>query len=298
MGQIVTDKLVQGFPRIMDVQFTASMENQLDAIEEQHLDWLKLLRDFYGPFHEDVERALEVLEHAGGTPSPYTCDKCKRPMSYRISKNGFFLSCSGYPDCSETKPVDSQGRPQVREETEHKCPTCNRPLIKRSGRFGPFLGCSGYPECKTILNLDKQGNIQPPKPKPLTTDLTCLKCSKPLYLRRGKRGPWLGCSGYPRCRGRESFTALPSESQEQLLEALTAHEAATPSTGFSISAPAPRTKAAPVSAGIDCVECGKPLVVRQGKRGPFLGCSGYPKCRHTEEAPADVLERVATPVPV
>ncbi|MBI3465941.1 MAG: type I DNA topoisomerase [Planctomycetes bacterium] len=146
LGQIVTDKLVQGFPRIMDVQFTANMENQLDAIEEQHLDWLKLLRDFYGPFHDDVERALEVLEHAGGTPSPYTCDKCSRPMCFRISKNGFFLSCTGYPECTESKAVDSQGRPLVREETEHKCPVCGRPMIKRSGRFGPFLGCNGYPE--------------------------------------------------------------------------------------------------------------------------------------------------------
>src|SRR5262249_13013169 len=173
LGKVVTDKLLQGFPRVMDVQFTANMENQLDAIEDQHLDWLKLLRDFYGPFHDDVERALEVLEHAGGTPSPYFCDKCGRPMSYRIGKNGFFLSCTGYPECSETKPVDSQGKPQVREETEHKCPTCGQPMLKRRGRFGEFLGCSAYPQCKTILNLDKQGRIQPPKPKPLVTDLSC-----------------------------------------------------------------------------------------------------------------------------
>ncbi len=299
LGKVVTEKLIKAFPEVMDVQFTANMENQLDAIEEQHLDWIRLLRDFYGPFHSDVEKALSILEHAGGAPSPYVCDKCGRPMAYRISKNGFFLSCTGYPECTATRPVDRQGKPTVREETEHKCPTCGRPMIKRRGRYGEFLGCSGYPECKTILNLDKQGNIQPPKPKPLVTELTCAKCHKPMYLRQGKRGPWLGCSGFPRCKGRGSFAALPPEDQEQLRQALAAHEAAQePVAGSSPgTTPVGRTRSAPVAAGIDCPECGKAMVVRVGKRGPFLGCSGYPKCRHTEEAPPDVLERASRAVP-
>ncbi len=292
LGQVVTDKLIQGFPRVMDVQFTASMESQLDAIEEQHLDWIKLLRDFYGPFHNDVERALEVLEHAGGTPSPYRCDQCGKPMAYRISKNGFFLACTGYPECSTTKPVDSQGRPMLREETEHNCPVCNKPMLKRRGRFGEFLGCSGYPECKTILNLDKHGNIQPPKPKPLLTELTCEKCQRPLNLRRGKRGPWLGCSGYPRCKGRGAFNSLPPHEQEALLEAMSRHEAANPTP--TVAAPdsgAPRTASKPVATGMDCTMCGKPMVIRHGRRGPFLGCSGYPKCRNTEEVPPELLRQ-------
>jgi DNA topoisomerase I len=302
LGQIVTDKLVEGFPRVMDVQFTANMEGQLDAIEEQHLDWLKLLRDFYGPFHQDVELALKTLEHAGGTRSEYLCDKCGKPLLYRISKNGFFLACSGYPDCKETKPVDTRGRPTIREETEHKCPKCGRAMLKRQGRYGPFLGCSGYPECNMIQNLDKHGNIQPPKPKPYTTHLVCDRCGKPIYLRRGKRGPWLGCSGYPRCRNRVAFKTLKPEEQEQLLEALAAHEAAQPQAAQPQSQPSapatPSTNGKPVNApnkpvptGIDCEECGKPLVIREGKRGPFLGCSGYPKCRHTEEAPSEMLQQ-------
>jgi DNA topoisomerase-1 len=292
LGQVVTDKLIQGFPRVMDVQFTANMESQLDAIEEQHLDWIKLLRGFYGPFHEDVERALEVLEHAGGTPSPYRCDQCGKPMAYRISKNGFFLACTGYPDCSTTKPVDSQGRPVLREETDHNCPVCNKPMLKRRGRFGEFLGCSGYPECKTILNLDKHGNIQPPKPKPLLTELACDKCQKPLYLRRGKRGPWLGCSGYPRCKGRGAFNALSAQEQEALLEAMAQHEAANPTpTIAAVNSSAPKAASKPVATGIDCTMCGKPMVIRHGRRGPFLGCSGYPKCRNTEEAPPELLKQ-------
>jgi DNA topoisomerase-1 len=106
LGSIVTDKLMQAFPEIMDIGFTADMEGKLDSIEEKHLDWIKLLKDFYGPFHEVVDGALEKIEHAGGSPSPYKCDKCGRPMVYRISKSGFFLSCSGYPDWDGTKPVD------------------------------------------------------------------------------------------------------------------------------------------------------------------------------------------------
>ena len=293
LGKIVTDKLVQGFPRIMDVKFTANMEDKLDAIEEQHLDWVKLLQEFYGPFHDSVQRALENLDHAGGTPSPYTCDKCARPLLYRISKRGFFLACSGYPECSAVKSVDRQGKPVVIEQTDHKCPTCSEPMIRRIGRFGPFLGCSGYPECKTILNLDKDGNVLPPKPKPLTTQLNCAKCGKAMYLRRGKRGPWLGCSGFPRCKGRASFTSLPPEEQKQLLDALEAHEKKHQPDSAAASATKASSPTGPIATGIDCEECNKPMVIRFGKRGPFLGCSGFPKCRHTEDVPPGMMQQIS-----
>src|SRR5206468_9162326 len=88
LGMIVTDKLVQAFPEVMDVGFTAGMELKLDSIEEQHLDWIKLLQDFYGPFHAVVDGALGKIEHAGGTLSPYKCTKCGKDMLYRISKSG------------------------------------------------------------------------------------------------------------------------------------------------------------------------------------------------------------------
>ncbi|HWP40513.1 MAG TPA: type I DNA topoisomerase, partial [Tepidisphaeraceae bacterium] len=196
LGSIVTDKLMQGFPQIMDVKFTADMESDLDKIEEQHLDWIKLLRDFYGPFHKGVNAALEKLEHAGGTESPYKCDKCGSAMVYRISKNGFFLACTNRDGCGATRPVDDQGRPSVREVSEHKCPVCGREMIRRRGRFGEFLGCSGYsiknekgePVCSTIINLDKQGNPLPPKPKPIRTSIRCEKCGSEMLLRDSKRG--------------------------------------------------------------------------------------------------------------
>src|SRR5207249_3130230 len=118
LGSIVTDKLVQAFPEIMDVQFTAGMELKLDRIEEQHLDWIKLLKDFYGPFHKVVDGALEKIEHAGGAQSPYTCAKCGSRMLYRISKNGFFLACENR-ECSHTKSVDEMSKTTISDVFVH-----------------------------------------------------------------------------------------------------------------------------------------------------------------------------------
>jgi DNA topoisomerase-1 len=306
LGGIVTDKLVQGFPEIMDVGFTAEMELKLDKIEEQHLDWIQLLRDFYGPFHLGVESALAKLEHAGGTASPYACEKCGKPMVYRISKNGFFLSCSGYPECDATRPVDEQGKPKLREISEHKCPVCGREMIKRKGRFGEFLGCSGYsekdaagnPVCSTIINLDKEGKPLPPKPKPITTTVKCEKCGNPMLLRDSKRGPFLGCSSFPKCRAIKSVKKMEG-ADLKIVEALlpqlqdnvaAAQQLATKITGVPV--PAANGKPGTIATDIDCDECGKPMVIRQGSRGKFLGCSGYPKCKNTAEVPAKLLEEL------
>jgi DNA topoisomerase-1 len=307
LGSIVTDKLIQAFPEIMDVQFTADMELKLDKIEEQHLNWVELLKDFYGPFHQNVESALDKLEHAGGTQSVYTCEKCGKPMVYRISKNGFFLSCSGYPECDALRSVDEQGKPKLREVSQHKCPVCGREMIKRKGRFGEFLGCSGYsvkddkgnPSCSTIINLDKQGNPMPPKAKPVQTPVKCEKCGSPMLLRDSKRGPFLGCSSFPRCRAIKSVKKMEGEdlkTVEALLPQLSASVAQAQQVGQKITgiAPAATTngKAGPIATDIDCDECGKPMVIRTGRRGRFLGCSGYPKCKNTGEVPAKLLEEL------
>jgi DNA topoisomerase-1 len=310
LGSIVTDKLVQAFPEIMDVGFTAGMELKLDSIEEQHLDWIKLLKDFYGPFHEVVDGALEKIEHAGGTPSPYKCDKCGKPMVYRISKNGFFLSCTGYPECDGTRPVDQQGKPTVRQVSEHKCPNCGREMIKRKGRFGEFLGCSGYsvkndkgePTCATIINLDKEGKPLPPKAPPIQTGMKCEKCGTGnMLLRDGKRGPWLGCSNFPKCRAMKNLAKLEGKEKElvdSLLPALKEGAAAAQEmvakvlAGMGIAPGAANGdgKPATIATDIDCDECGKPMIVRTGRRGRFLGCSGYPKCKNTAELPAKLVE--------
>jgi DNA topoisomerase-1 len=303
LGSIVTDKLIQAFPEIMDVSFTAEMELKLDGIEEQHKDWVKLLKEFYVPFHTNVEGALEKIDHAGGTPSPYICDKCGRPMVYRISKSGFFLSCIGYPECSTTKAVDQQGKPTVREISDHKCPECGKNMIKRRGRFGEFLGCSGYPECKTIINLDKEGKLLPPKAPPVETTITCDKCGTgKLRLRDGKRGPWLGCSNFPKCRGMKNAAKLEGDQLKQV-EALLpllkegaakAKDLVAKILGENpvLAAASANGKTGPIPTDIDCEECGKPMIIREGRRGKFMGCSGYPKCKNTAEVPAKLLEEL------
>jgi DNA topoisomerase-1 len=309
MGKIVTDKLIQGFPEIMDVGFTADMELKLDRIEGEHLDWLKLLRDFYGPFHEGVDAALGKLEHAGGTATDFKCDKCGRPMVYRISKNGFFLSCTGYgeePPCNETKPVDGQGKPTIREVSQHKCPTCGREMIRRKGRFGEFLGCSGYsvkndkgePSCNVIINLDKEGNPQAPKVK-INTTVACEKCGSPMILRDSKRGPFLGCSSFPKCRGTKMVKKLAGADLAQIEglipllkeEGEKAREMAAKVISSNPAAAATVTPSN-IATDIDCEDCGKPMIIRKGRRGPFLGCSGYPKCKNTGEVPAKLIEEL------
>jgi DNA topoisomerase-1 len=307
LGSIVTDKLMQGFPDIMDVKFTAGMEGKLDDVEEKTVDWIKLLQDFYGPFHKEVVDALEKLEHAGGTPSPYKCPKCGKPMLYRISKNGFFLACSDR-ECKTTQPVDQQGKPTLREVSEFKCPVCGRDMIKRKGRFGEFLGCSGYsvkndagePACTTIINLDKEGKPLPPKTPPIETTIKCEKDGGTMLLRDGKRGPWLGCANFPKCRGMKNLSKLDGDQKKQV-EALVpllkegaarSAEMIAKITGENPVANTGAAAANNIATDIDCDECGKPMVIRNGRRGKFLGCSGYPKCKNTSEVPAKLLEEL------
>ena len=203
--------------------------------------------------------------------------------------------------------IDDQGKPKLREVSEHKCPVCGREMIKRRGRFGEFLGCSGYsvkkadgtPECATIINLDKEGKPLPPKPKPVQTTIKCEKCGGPMLLRNSKRGPFLGCSTFPKCRAVKSVKKLEGEDLKQaeaLLPALQASAAdaaalAQKVTG-ALPAPADNGKPATIATDIDCDECGKPMIVRSGRRGKFLGCSGYPRCKNTMEVPARLLEEM------
>ncbi|MHC4212919.1 MAG: DNA topoisomerase family protein, partial [Planctomycetota bacterium] len=203
LGEVVTDKLSEYFPRIMDMAFTRYMEEQLDKIEENDHDWLSVLKEFYGPFEKNLEIATEQMKHAKAetTPSEYTCPKCEKPMVYRFGKNGKFLSCSAYPDCKFAAHCDKQGKMLEEKVSEHKCPKCEKPMIHKFGRFGPFLGCSDYPNCKSILGIDKEGNVLPPKPPPEPTGIKCHKCKQgELVIRQSKRGPFMGCNRFPKCR--------------------------------------------------------------------------------------------------
>ena len=230
MGIVVTDKLVKHFPKVFDVHFTAHMEDELDRVEEGRLDWVKVLERFYGPFQDSLEHAAENMVHAKAEsqPSDYVCEKCSKPMVYKFARNGRYLACTGYPDCKTTHPVDREGKKIETPVVDVACPKCGAPLILRRGRFGPFLSCSKYPECDGVVNLDKNGFIKQPSAPPLQVDMSCPKCEAPLNLRRSKRGPWLSCSKYPKCRGRQGWKALSEDVKQDFETQLAAHEKAYP----------------------------------------------------------------------
>ncbi|MEM1184737.1 MAG: type I DNA topoisomerase [Planctomycetota bacterium] len=236
LGEVVTDKLLEGFPDLMDVGYTREMESTLDKVEEEHLDWIDMLERFYGNFKKSLARAEEELQHAKAevqpAPEQYRCEKCGSSLVYRFGKNGKFLSCSTYPTCDYACPCDRQGRPRKAEFVNVKCPKTGRPMIRKTGRFGPFIttvledGESN--DVGIILNLDKNGKVSAPSRPPLLTDLPCPICESPLNLRDGVRGPWLGCSRFPKCRGRGKWAEIEEKPKAELEKALELHNAAHP----------------------------------------------------------------------
>jgi len=234
LGEVVTDKLVEAFPRILDLGYTRQMEAELDKIEEEHLDWIDMLERFYGPFKQSLDRAMDTLEHAKAEvqESDYLCPRDGAPLVYRFGKNGRFLSCSRYPECDYACPVGRDGEPRPVEYADVRCPRTGRPMVLRSGRFGPFLATDladdETPEDGMILNIDKQGRVTAPSQPPLLTDLPCPTCEAPLNLRSGMRGPWLGCSRFPKCRGRGKWAELDQAQRDRLTAQLEAHERAHP----------------------------------------------------------------------
>jgi len=236
LGEVVTDKLVEGFPKIMDIGYTRDMEGELDKVEDDHLDWVDMLKRFYGPFSAALENAHDSMTHAKAetTPAPkeYRCAVCQSDLVYRFGKNGRFLSCSNYPACTYACPVDREGKPRPPEHVNVACVKCGGPMIKRNGRFGPFLGCAKFGSdtdaCDGILNIDKKGFVVAPSQPALLTDLPCPKCEAPMNLRNGIRGPWLGCSRFPKCRGRGKWAEVSDETRQPLEAQLARHDKANP----------------------------------------------------------------------
>ncbi|QEH36152.1 DNA topoisomerase 1 [Aquisphaera giovannonii] len=262
LGMVVTDLLVKHFPKILDLKFTAHMEDELDDIATAKEDMVKVLDEFYYPFQDALKTAQTQMERVS-IPTDEVCHVCGAPMVLKFGRTGQFLGCSKYPECKATRPLGGQPRAEA-VESGHACPKCHKPLLIRENKRGEkFLSCSGYPECKESFNIDENGN---PVPSRQETEYKCEKCGKPMALRQGRRGPFLGCTGYPKCRNVQDVDAEGKPVQV-------------------------------VDLGINCEKCGKPMKVRQGRRGPFLGCTGYPKCRGTAPIPEDKMEQVAAMAP-
>ena len=194
LGRVVTDLLIENFPDIMSIAFTASMEEKLDAIEDGQENWIKTLGNFYGPFKHSVEKASEQMRNIKRMEekTDVLCEKCGSHMVVKWGKNGSFLGCSAYPECSCTIPfkrIDGKVVPEPRKEMgDIKCPSCGSGMVLKRGRFGEFLGCSRYPDCSTTM--------------PIPSGVKCPKenCGGDIVAKRTKRGkPFFGCSNYPAC---------------------------------------------------------------------------------------------------
>ena len=159
LGMVVTDLLVEHFPKILDLKFTAHMEDELDEIAEAKIGMGQVLDEFYGPFKDSLA-AAEINMQKVQITSDEVCQKCGAPMLVKYSKGEPFLSCSRYPDCKATRPRDGTTRVEA-VETDHVCTKCGKPLMLREGKRGQFLSCSGYPGCKESYNLDASGHAGP-----------------------------------------------------------------------------------------------------------------------------------------
>jgi len=204
LGFAVTDQLVSHFPKILDIEFTAGMETQLDEIEEGKVNWVETLRRFYGPFSESVAKAEQQMEKVSVRPqeTDEVCEECGKPMLLRVGRRGPFLACSGYPECKHTRPAPGskqEERPKSPppEPTDEKCDKCGSPMVIRTGRRGRFLACSAFPKCRNTRPLPEDEAAA----AELAAGEKCEQCGKPMAVRRGRWGPFLGCTGYPECKG-------------------------------------------------------------------------------------------------
>jgi len=209
LGFIVNDKLVQHFPEVVDVQFTAGVEEKLDEVEEGKQNWVQVLRDFYTPFSEDLKRAGTEMEKVGPVETDFDCPECGRKLNLRRGRFGMFFSCSGYPECKVAMNVGPEGEPVAREEkpvievagiepgATRECEKCGKPMVVRTSRRGAFWGCTGYPKCRNLVAIEGGEAAAPPVEE---TEHKCPNCGKPLAQRKGRFGPFLGCTGYPECK--------------------------------------------------------------------------------------------------
>ena len=149
-------------------------------------------------------------------------------------------------------------------------------LLRHNRRGEPFLGCEKYPKCKSTLPCDKDGNPQRPEP----TGEVCDKCGSPMVIKNSRRGPFLACSAYPKCRNAKS---LKKKGEERRGGRGRRRGQARP--------PAARSRPKAVETDRECPDCGAKLVIRTGRRGPFLGCSKYPKCEHAEDLPPELANQ-------
>ena len=197
---LVTKLLSPAFDDILDVEYTAKMEEELDGIEQGKSKYAAVLGDFYAKFEKDLKSAAKQMpNYKEGQPSEEFCEKCGSPMVVKSGKFGLFLACSAYPECENTKELETADAPDA-ENLEEVCENCGKPMAMKRGRFGPFLACTGYPECKTTRKIIvSKAGVSAAKPDQIL-DEKCPQCGNNLVVKQGRFGEFTACSGYPGCK--------------------------------------------------------------------------------------------------
>ncbi|MFB0519107.1 MAG: type I DNA topoisomerase [Acidobacteriota bacterium] len=265
LGCLVTDLLVENFPDLLDVGYTARMEEELDAIEDGEKGWVETLQVFYTGFEEELERAKKEMRNLKKEriATEEVCEKCGSPMVIRWGRFGQFLACSRYPDCKSTRELIDQPPHKEGEEPPQVCPQCGQPLVIKKGKYGKFYACSAYPECKTTLPLHPPAQVE--------LDERCPRCNEPLVMKSGRNGKFIACRNYPQCkyiRHKETGVNCPVEGcQGQLVERRSRKGkvfygcSSYPKCTFALwHKPVPR----------QCPRCGSPYMIEKRQKGKVV----------------------------
>ena len=253
IGEQTNDLLVKTFPNLLDVKFTAQMEEQLDEVEAGKVEWHELLQRFYDDFKPMLDAALEQKK----IPTELKCPECKKgKLNITEGRRGEYLTCACYPKCkysSDFARVNDEIQIVEAEKTGATCEKCGSDLVLRMGKQGEFLACSNYPKCKTAMNFERDANNQIVPLRAADTGIVCKKCGQPMAIKKGRNGEFLACTSYPDCKSTMNF----GRDEQGTIQ---------PDTG--------------AETGVTCAKCNSPMVIKRGRRGEFLACSAYPECRN------------------
>ncbi|MBY0459557.1 MAG: topoisomerase DNA-binding C4 zinc finger domain-containing protein, partial [Gemmataceae bacterium] len=268
IGKLVTDLLVKHFPTIMDLAFTSKFETELDEIETGKFKYKDVLDDFWKTFSGLLKKAdtdMPVARELTGE----MCPKCGKPLQkrYSVTTGGFFEGCTGYtadPACKYIKPRPGEAEREGPTKTDIVCPACGKFMIRKVGRFGVFYTCEGAPDCPTTMNESAEGVRTVTA---LPTKHKCPKCEKHmLLLKESKVG--------------KKYVQCPDAKCK-----------------FISDADADGAPVKPAETGVNCEKCNSPMVIKVAWRGPFLSCSGFPKCRNAKSINAELREKLKDILP-
>jgi DNA topoisomerase-1 len=291
LGEKVSALLVKAFEDIFDVGFTARMEDELDEIEEGKLSWRTAVKEFWDRFEVDLSKAADAMDsYKAGIPTGQKCEKCGQgELLERISRHGFFLGCSRYPECDFIRDLAEPGHAneEVDGKTEY-CDNCGKEMAIKRGRFGTFLACTGYPDCKTTRRL-ASGTRRALQPDVLL-DEKCPTCGEQLLRRHGRFGEFIGCKNYPKCKYTRPITLgikCPKCNEGEFVRRGTAKGRGRGRIFYGCSRYPDCDFTSPHEPiNEPCPKCGAPFIVeKRTKHGSFRSCIKE-GCDWEIEAPA------------